>query len=59
MLEDRHCMDCKVPLDEGEGTMEFCGQFPHVECIGSLSSPCREQRETVRRLRTQPAKEQL
>ena len=29
-------MDCKVASDEGDGTREFRGQLPHVECIGSL-----------------------
>jgi hypothetical protein len=52
VLEDRHCMDCKVPLDEGEGMLEFRGLLPHVEYLGSLCTPCQEQRETIRRLRT-------
>jgi len=51
-------MDCKVPLDEGEGTMEFRGPLPQLEYLSSLCLPCWEQRETIQRLRTQPAKEQ-
>jgi integrase/recombinase XerD len=36
------------------GTLEFRGQLPHVEFIGHLCTACCKQRETIRRLRTQP-----
>jgi integrase/recombinase XerD len=36
------------------GTLEFRGQLPHVEFIGHLCTACWKQRETIRRLRTQP-----
>jgi hypothetical protein len=48
MLEERYCLDCEIPLDEGEGTLEFRGPPPHVECIGSLCLPCWAQREALR-----------
>ena len=54
VLEERRCMDCKVPLEEGDCTLEFRGQLSHVEFIGHLCTACWKQRETIRRLRTQP-----
>jgi len=50
-LERRKCMDCKKPLAADEGTMEFCGQLPHLELIGPRCTPCRERREAIRRVR--------
>ena len=50
-LDDRHCMDCKVPLAEGEGTMEFRGQLPHLDLVGHLCTPCWKRREAIRRVR--------
>ena len=36
LLEEGRCLDCKVALDEGDGTLEFRGPLPHVKCIGRL-----------------------
>jgi hypothetical protein len=54
LLAEQHCMDCKAELAEDEGTMEFQGTPPHVEFIGRLCFPCWTQRETIRRVRSQP-----
>lgn len=40
-------MDCKVPLEEGDGTLEFRGQLSHVEFIGHLCTACWKQRESA------------
>jgi hypothetical protein len=51
LLNDQDCMDCKVPMQEGEGTMEFQGTPPHVEFVGRLCEACRAQRDSMQRLR--------
>ncbi len=47
-------MDCKESLAADEGTMEFCGQLPHLELIGHLCTPCWERHEAIRRVRQAP-----
>jgi hypothetical protein len=51
LLNDQCYIACKVPVKEGEGTMEFQGTPPHVEFVGRLCEACREQRDSVQRLR--------
>lgn len=47
LLEERRCMDCKVVLDDCEGTTEFRGQPPYVELIGHLCDRCLKRRNAV------------
>ena len=58
LLDEPRCMDCKRELAEGEGMMEFRGTLPQVDFVGRLCERCRKERDVIRRLRTQPAKEQ-
>jgi len=51
LLERKKCMDCKEPLAADEGTIEFCGQPPHLELIGHRCTPCWERRDAIRRVR--------
>lgn len=51
LLNEPRCMDCKVVLEEGEGTMEFRGQLLYIEYIGHLCKACWERREEIRRYR--------
>jgi hypothetical protein len=53
LLEDRQCLDCEREIAGLEGTLEFRGIPPHVECIGSLCPRCSGQCEEIRRLATQ------
>ena len=58
LLDEPRCMDCKEKLAEGEGTMEFRGALPQVDFVGRLCDACRQARDTLQRLRLQPAGKQ-
>jgi hypothetical protein len=47
LLENRHCMDCKVVLEDIEGAMVLRGWIPHIELVGHLCDACWVRREEM------------